>query len=120
SACMVWSSLAVSYPETSEAQGNPSIASAGTQAPPVIETQHDRWFVIPAASSVPELDGVLNEPLWEQADTRSEFLTMYYNEKMAADADTEVSLTYSDTHLYIGLKGYAGEDGHPETERVDI
>jgi hypothetical protein len=117
-AFIIFSNFSGAYPYASAQQSVDSIMT--TPELPIIETYHDRWATIPETSSTPQIDGRLNEQLWAQAAGRSGFLTMYYNKKMESDVDTEVKLTYDSTYLYIGIKGQAGAEGHPPTERVDI
>lgn len=85
-----------------------------------IDSSVDRMAVIPRFLEAPQLDGMLDESVWETAWEGSGFTTMYENKK--ADSDTQILMGYDEQHLYIGLIGSYGEtdDSAPETEIVEI
>lgn len=97
-------------------------ATAGEQttagAPQVIDSRSDQWAVVPEAAAAPQLDGVLNEAMWETAVRLNGFASMYHNEPIASD--TEVMLAYDAQHLYIGIVGSSEDGSMPETERLDV
>lgn len=90
----------------------------GTQEP-IVSTQHDRWGIIPRAEAAPQIDGCLEEAVWQRAEPLSRFRTLYSNEAVGADEDMEVRLVCDDSHLYIGMIGRSLGSGS-ETEQIDV
>ncbi|MGB1535926.1 MAG: DUF5916 domain-containing protein [Flavobacteriaceae bacterium] len=52
-----------------------------------------------------QLDGSLDEAVWKEADTATNFWQMFPTDSLRSTNQTEVKLLYDDTHIYIG--GYA-------------
>ncbi len=52
-----------------------------------------------------QLDGSLDEAVWKEADTATNFWQMFPTDSLRSKNQTEVKLLYDDTHIYIG--GYA-------------
>ncbi len=58
-----------------------------------------------------EVDGDLDEDVWEQAQSVSNFTQRELNEGQPATENTEVIILYNESHLYIGISAY---DSEPE------
>ena len=48
-----------------------------------------------------ELDGVLDEAVWNEADKATDFWQMFPTDSLRSTNETEVKLLYDDTHIYI-------------------
>ncbi|RMG78689.1 MAG: hypothetical protein D6714_17580 [Bacteroidetes bacterium] len=57
------------------------------------------------------VDGVLDEPAWQQAEVATDFWMSFPIDNKRAPHRTEIRLTYDDQFLYIGAKCF-GEDAH--------
>lgn len=57
------------------------------------------------------IDGLLDEPIWEQADAASDFHQYFPSDSVQAQQQTVIKMLYSATTLYVGIKVYtAGDD----------
>lgn len=54
----------------------------------------------------PAIDGVLNDPVWEQAQPTGDFVQQEPREGEPATEKTEVLLLYDDENLYVGVRCY--------------
>ena len=63
--------------------------------------------VIPRLDASNDVDGVLNEPVWQQAATLTGFSQFFPNDGVAAQDSTEVLVWYSGTALHVGIRAYA-------------
>ena len=83
--------------------------------PQQIERQHTRIDAgkVPKVTTAIKIDGRLDDPAWRQAlKVRLEYETDP-GENTAAPIDTECSLAYDDTHLFVGCNAV-----DPEPERI--
>ena len=53
-----------------------------------------------------KLDGILDEPIWGQADVIGDFWTHFPDDKNQAPEQTEVRMVYNDKFLFISAKVY--------------
>src|SRR5690625_4638730 len=74
----------------------------------VITSDTNKWSVIPEVEQAPEIDGSLDDAMWEKAAVLSDFRTAYHNER--ASEDVEMNIAFDEEYLYIGLD-YTSEDG---------
>tara|TARA_B110000967_G_C18885925_1_gene563971 strand:+ start:673 stop:2895 length:2223 start_codon:yes stop_codon:yes gene_type:complete len=51
-----------------------------------------------------QLDGLLDEGIWDQAETATDFWQMFPTDSLRSTNNTTVKLLYDDTHIYIGAK----------------
>ncbi|MBT8296714.1 MAG: carbohydrate binding family 9 domain-containing protein [Maribacter sp.] len=49
------------------------------------------------------LDGVLDEAVWETAEVAGDFRQFFPSDQVSAEYPTEVKVLFSDTHLYLGI-----------------
>ena len=49
------------------------------------------------------LDGVLDEAVWETAEVAGDFQQFFPSDQVPAEYPTEVKVLFSDTHLYVGI-----------------
>ena len=52
-------------------------------------------------------DGVLDEEIWGFAEGPKDFQQYFPTDSILAIKQTEIKMLYSNTHLYVGIKGYA-------------
>ena len=62
-----------------------------------------RSIVVKKIAQEIELDGVLNESIWQQAEAANDFWQQFPTDSIKALDKTEVKLLYNDTHLFIGI-----------------
>jgi len=49
-------------------------------------------------------DGILDEPIWEQAESANEFWEYFPTDDIQARQQSEIKMVYDDKNLYIGIK----------------
>ena len=64
-----------------------------------------RSFIVKKIDQKIELDGSLNEAVWSEAESATNFWQMFPTDSLRSINETQVKLLYDDTHIYIG--GYA-------------
>lgn len=62
--------------------------------------------------NVPELDGLLQDLIWQQAPIATDFTQRTPDDGEAPSQPTEVRLLYTDTHLYVGI---LAKDSSPDS-----
>ena len=134
--------LAVVSPTLAAAQGNPTrprpAGGVGVDSlvTPVSGTpEHPR--LAPRARAVRllggiELDGRLDEVIWQSAPAVTDFIQREPNEAELATQRTEVRFAYSGTHLYVGARMYdelgrsgvvsrlGRRDSHLQSDRLTV
>lgn len=85
----------------------PSAAIAQTQHPPPEKTM----VAVRAHPSAPEIDGVLDDAVWQTAPTFTGFVQQRPDEGQAATESTTVQIAYDDDALYVGINAF---DREPE------
>lgn len=51
-----------------------------------------------------EIDGILDDPAWENAEAATNFRQYFPSDKVAAEQPTEIKMVYNETTLYVGIK----------------
>jgi hypothetical protein len=64
------------------------------------------------AASAPRIDGADADPVWRDAESRSDFLTFQPREGAAPSVHTELRVAYDDRALYILVRAF---DPHPDS-----
>ena len=64
-----------------------------------------RSFIVKKIDQKIQLDGSLNEVVWSEAESATNFWQMFPTDSLRSINETQVKLLYDDTHIYIG--GYA-------------
>ncbi|MCK5825194.1 MAG: carbohydrate binding family 9 domain-containing protein [Ichthyobacteriaceae bacterium] len=59
-----------------------------------------------------KLDGVLDEPIWQQSEAIGDFSEHFPNDGKLAEKNTEVRMIYTDDYLYISAKAYTVGDNY--------
>jgi hypothetical protein len=59
-----------------------------------------------------ELDGVLDEPVWETAETGSDFVQFFPTDSVEANHATSIKILYSETTLYVGVRAEAANGNY--------
>jgi len=63
------------------------------------------------ASSDIVIDGILNEPVWAEAENATDFHQNFPSDRTLASSKTKVSLTYDEHNLYAGITCYDSLEG---------
>ena len=53
------------------------------------------------------IDGILDEPMWENAILSSDFTEYFPTDTKLVEYQTELRMLYNEEYLYIGIKAYA-------------
>ena len=70
-----------------------------------------RSFVVKKIDNVIIPDGILNEPIWETANSADNFWQYFPLDSVQAKQQTEIKMLYDDKNLYIGIVVFAlGKD----------
>lgn len=86
-----------------------AVAAPATPEPgPIYDGRRGAVAVaIPRLEGTNTVDGVLNEPVWQQAATLTGFSQFFPNDGVAAQDSTEVLVWYTGTALHVGVRAYA-------------
>ncbi len=71
------------------------------------------------AGQPPQIDGNLDDAIWQRATRITEFVQQSPLEGQPATEDTEVYVAYDDTHIYFGLYAHYSEPSMMRANRVD-
>ncbi len=72
-----------------------------------VSQYHEKYKVSIHKSATPlKIDGVMDEPAWQSAETASGFWLKWPVDTSAAKRQTEVRMTYDDHYLYFGIINY--------------
>ena len=61
-------------------------------------------FKVKFISEIPQIDGILDEPVWQTVDGPSGFQQYFPSDSILAEQPTFIKMFYNGTTLYIGLK----------------
>ncbi len=68
-----------------------------------------------------KLDGILDEAIWEEAESASDFWEYFPSDSIQAVKQTDIKMLYDDKNLYIGITVYtAGKNYAVESLRRDF
>lgn len=81
------------------------------------QKQEARSYTVHSATSEIKVDGVLNEPAWENAATGDLPYEWLPGDNIPAPVDTEFLVTFSQSHLYIGMRCF---DSNPAQIRAHL
>lgn len=70
----------------------------------------DKRFTVKYISEPITIDGVLDEGIWETADSARDFQQYFPSDSTLAKQKTEIKMLFDDTTLYIGIRQEAGGD----------
>jgi hypothetical protein len=76
-------------------------------------------YIISKATSGIKVDGLLNEPAWEQAVKLKVLFEWLPGDNIPALVDTDVLVTYSDKKIYIGFRCFDPEPGKIRAHLMD-
>ena len=72
---------------------------------------HEKSFLVKYATDIPEIDGILDEPIWKKVDGPSNFQQYFPADSILAKQPTSMQMFSDGTTLYIGIKVFsAGND----------
>lgn len=93
-------------------------AIATTKSDPPDEEK--RTLLIERTSEKIKVDGELSEAVWEKAEKASNFWMSFPVDDQRAERQTEVSLTYDDGFLYVGVTCYSEYEYIIQTLKRDV
>ncbi len=64
----------------------------------------NKSFVVKQISEPIELDGILDEPIWETAESAHGFWEYFPYDSIQARQQTDIKMLYDDKNLYIGIR----------------
>lgn len=67
------------------------------------QNEKNKSFTVKHISATIEPDGILNEPIWETAESANEFWQYFPSDDVQAGQKSEIKMLYDDTNLYIGI-----------------
>ncbi|GGD43842.1 hypothetical protein GCM10011361_08500 [Muriicola marianensis] len=81
----------------------------------------NRSFKVKYIQDFIQLDGILDEPIWEEAESASDFWEYFPVDSIQALKQTDIKMLYDDKNLYIGITVYtAGKNYAVESLRRDF
>ena len=76
-------------------------------AVPLFCQTENRSFTVKFISDIIVADGVLDEPIWEMAESANNYWQYFPTDTLRAQKQSEVKVLYDDKNLYIGIKAYS-------------
>ncbi len=71
---------------------------------PVFAQNEDKKFTVKFTTEIPKIDGILDEALWNTAESAHNFQQYFPSDSILAGQQTDIKMLYDDTTLYIGIK----------------
>ncbi|MFH6604837.1 DUF5916 domain-containing protein [Maribacter algicola] len=66
-----------------------------------------RSFTVKFISEPITADGILDEPIWQMAESANEYWQYFPTDSILAKQQSEVKILYDDKNVYIGIKAYS-------------
>ncbi|MDT7827864.1 DUF5916 domain-containing protein [Pricia sp. S334] len=70
----------------------------------VLAQDPEKSFTVKFISDFLEIDGILDDPAWENAEVATDFQQYFPSDKVPAKQPTEIKMVYNETTLYVGIK----------------
>ncbi|WP_092980098.1 DUF5916 domain-containing protein [Robiginitalea myxolifaciens] len=67
------------------------------------QTKGDKHFTVKYIQESITPDGVLDEPIWQEAEAAEEFWEYFPVDSIQARKQTQIKMLFDDTHLYVGI-----------------
>ena len=64
---------------------------------------HVKSFTVPYSSDFLKIDGILDEPIWNDIEGAKDFHQYFPTDSILADQPTEIKMAYNEHTLYIGI-----------------
>lgn len=79
----------------------------------------DKQFTVRLTDDILQIDGILDEEAWEEADAAREFQQYFPTDSLPASYPTEIKMLYNATTLYIAITAYSPGNDYviPSLER---
>ncbi|MQY78110.1 MAG: hydrolase, partial [Bacteroidetes bacterium] len=88
---------------------------------PLFAQDQPRGFTVRLITDEIQIDGILDEAVWETADIADNFWQFFPTDSVLAEQCTEIRMLYNDHTLYVGIRAdAAGEDYVISTLRRDF
>ncbi|WP_445385499.1 DUF5916 domain-containing protein [Robiginitalea sp. IMCC44478] len=83
--------------------------------------QEDKSFTVKYINQEIKLDGILDEPVWSEAEAAGDFWEYFPVDSIQAREQSEIKMLYDETNLYVGITVYtAGSNYAIESLRRDF
>ncbi|WP_435654774.1 DUF5916 domain-containing protein [Cellulophaga baltica] len=70
----------------------------------VLAQNEDKHITIKYIPEIPQIDGILDEGVWEKAESATKFQQYFPSDTILAQKDTDIRMFYDGTHLYVGIR----------------
>ncbi|KKM97524.1 hypothetical protein LCGC14_1167110, partial [marine sediment metagenome] len=67
----------------------------------------NKSFIVRYIADIPQIDGILDEPVWKTVDGPHKFQQYFPSDSILAEQPTSIQMFTNGTTLYIGLKIYS-------------
>ena len=67
------------------------------------QTKGEKHFTVKHIQESITPDGVLDEPIWQEAEAAEEFWEYFPSDSVQARKQTQIKMLFDDTHLYVGI-----------------
>lgn len=74
---------------------------------PLFCQTENRSFTVKFISEIIVADGILDEPIWDMAESANNYWQYFPTDSVRAQQQSEVKILYDDKNLYIGIKAYS-------------
>jgi hypothetical protein len=82
---------------------------------------NDKSFTVKFISDIIQIDGIMDEPIWETADSARDFQQYFPSDAIRAKQHTEIKMLYNGNTLFIGIRADSpGKDYVIPTLRRDF
>ncbi len=71
---------------------------------PISAQVQQKSFTVKFISAEIKIDGILDEPIWESAESADDFQQYFPSDSILAVQQTDIKMLYDDTNLYLGIK----------------
>ena len=78
---------------------------------PIFSQNQNKKFTVKYISDIIKADGILDEPIWETAESAHDFQQYFPSDSILAEQQSDIRMLYDDKNLYVGIKSYTtGKD----------
>jgi len=78
----------------------------------LISFGQDKEFTVKLIDSEIKIDGVLDESIWNKADSAKDFWQYFPSDTILSKEQTEIKMLYDKKYLYVAIKVYAAGDDY--------
>lgn len=71
-----------------------------------------RTLNVPFVSDVIQVDGILDEKVWESVQATENFWQFFPSDSVRAEMDTEIKMVYNESTIYVGIRAEVPADNY--------